>query len=273
MPAIVVTGATSGIGREVARRLAATGANVVALGRDARRGRELLAWAESRRYRVTFIACDLSTATGVARAISETSNAANSIDVLVNGAGVFPRTRTVTDDGLELNFAVNHLAPFQMTTGLLDLMPKGARIVNINSAGHFAPIVGTGTVEIDFDDLQFTRNFNPYMAYSRSKLANLLFSYELDRRRGEHLHVNAVHPGLVRSRMARDFPRWQTALIAAMAISPKAGSEPVLALITAPSPTQGLYYDRFTPTTSSPQSQDTGTAARLWAISESFGRN
>jgi retinol dehydrogenase 12 len=160
-----------------------------------------------------------------------------------------------------------------MTTGLLDLMPKGARIVNINSAGHFAPIVGTGTVEIDFDDLQFTRDFNPYMAYSRSKLANLLISYELDRQRGEDLYVNAVHPGLVRSRMARDFPRWQAAFIAAMAISAKAGSEPVLALIKAPSPTRGLYYDRFTATASSAQSRDTITATRLWAISESFARN
>jgi retinol dehydrogenase-12 len=165
------------------------------------------------------------------------------------------------------------LAPFLMTTGLLDLMPKGARIVNINSAGHFAPIVGTGTVEIDFEDLQFTCDFNPYMAYSRSKLANLLFSYELDRRHGEDLYVNAVHPGMVRSRMARDFPRWQAALVAAMAISPKAGSEPVLAMIAAPSPTRGMYYDRFTPTTSSPQSRNTVTAAMLWAISESFVRN
>jgi NAD(P)-dependent dehydrogenase (short-subunit alcohol dehydrogenase family) len=99
MPQIVVTGATSGIGREVARRLAASGSTVVALGRDARRGRELLAWAESGKHRLTFITCDLSTVAGVAQAIGETINAVDSVDVLVNGAGVFPRTRTVTDDG------------------------------------------------------------------------------------------------------------------------------------------------------------------------------
>lgn len=114
------------------------------------------------------------------------------------------RRRRVTAEGMELNLAVHHLAPFSVTGALLPLLRSGdGRVVNVSSAGHAAPMRGAGPVDIRFDDLQSERSYDPFLAYSRSKLANLLFTYELALRHPE-LTVAAVHPGVVRMSLTRD---------------------------------------------------------------------
>ncbi|MDI2127662.1 SDR family NAD(P)-dependent oxidoreductase [Yinghuangia seranimata] len=280
----VVIGATSGIGRETARQLAAHGHDVVAVGRDAANGAALLRdlaadAAHAGRVdpdRHLFVPADVSTAAGVADVARRVHDRTDAVAVLVNGAGLVSRKRRTTAEGRELNFAVHHLAPYSTTSALLPLLRAGGgRVVNINSEGHRAPLSGTGTVAIDFDDLDHTRDYNPYMAYSRTKLANLLFTHELHRRHPE-LTVTALHPGMVRTGIGRDLPRVQVAFLSLMALPVRQGAQPVVRLAVADDVVPGAYYDRFTRVTPSAASRDRATAARLWDVTAAlrgpFGR-
>jgi NAD(P)-dependent dehydrogenase (short-subunit alcohol dehydrogenase family) len=200
---VAVVGATAGLGREAVHRLAAAGHRVIAVGRDPQKAAALRRDLPA----ATVIAGDVSTADGVTRVARHIRAHTDHLDTLVNNAGVMPNKRRVTGEGVELNFAVHHLAPFTLTGSLLPLLHAGdGRVVNVNSAGHAAPIRGTGPVELRLDDMQHEQGYDPFMAYSRSKLANLLFTYELARRHPE-LTVVAVHPGVVRTSLGRDFPR------------------------------------------------------------------
>ncbi|MEV6109830.1 SDR family NAD(P)-dependent oxidoreductase [Streptomyces sp. NPDC051940] len=260
---IVLVGATSGLGRQAAVRLAADGHRLILAGRDPRRVRDLA--RELPRAHV--IGADVATAAGVDELARQVSAATDRIDTLVNNAGVMRPTRTVTAEGHELNLAVHHLAPFSTTSRVLPLLRRGeGRIVNVNSEGHRSPMRGSGEVALDFDDLDSERGYDPFMAYSRSKLANLLFSYELQARHPE-LTVVAVHPGLVRTRLGRDFPSLQVRLVHAFALSARRGAEPVVRLATG-TVSAGRYYNRFAPVPSSPRSRDTAAARRLWAVTE-----
>ncbi|TDO54564.1 short subunit dehydrogenase [Kribbella sp. VKM Ac-2527] len=194
--------------------------------------------------------------------------ATDRVDVLINNAGVMTRTRQETAEGIELNLAVHHLAPWSMTANLLPLMRPGSRVVNVNSEGHRSPMRG-GPVRIDPDDfasLNSEHDFDPFLTYSRTKLANLLFSYELQRRRPE-LAVTALHPGVVRTDLGRQFPKLQVAAIHAFALSARRGAEPVVRLAVGPEVPSG-YYERFTPVRSSPASYDESLARRLWVTTE-----
>jgi NAD(P)-dependent dehydrogenase (short-subunit alcohol dehydrogenase family) len=188
-------------------------------------------------------------------------------------------SRTTSPGGLELNFAVHHLAPFALTSRLLPLLRRGAvphgpddaalpRVVNVNSAGHQASLAGHINPELDFDDLQSSQHYEPFLAYSRSKLANMLFTYELVRRHGDELAVAALHPGVVRTDLGRHFPRIRVAAAQALAISPKRSAHHVAALAAQPLARNGQYYDRNTPARSSPPSYDRAAAAHLWSLSE-----
>ncbi|MGI5131149.1 SDR family NAD(P)-dependent oxidoreductase [Pseudonocardia sp. CA-107938] len=261
---VAVIGATAGLGREAAHRLAAAGHRVIAVGRDPQKAAGLRRDLPG----ITVITGDVSTADGVARVAGHVRNHTDHLDTLVNNAGVMPNRRQVTADGAELNFAVHHLAPFSLTGSLLPLLQAGdGRVVNVNSAGHAAPMRGTGPVELQFDDLQHERDYDPFMAYSRSKLANLLFTYELARRHPE-LTVVALHPGVVRTSLGRDFPRPLVIAVHAFALSAARGAEPVVELATAAQVRNGSYYDRFAPVSSSRASYDRDAARRLWAATE-----
>jgi NAD(P)-dependent dehydrogenase (short-subunit alcohol dehydrogenase family) len=154
-----------------------------------------------------------------------------------------------------------------MTAALLPLMATGSRVVNVNSEGHRAPMRGAGVVRLDPDDLDSREDFDTFLTYSRTKLANLLFSYELQRRFPE-LAVAALHPGLVRTDLGRQFPRIQVAVIHAFALSASRGAEPVVRLAVGPDFPPGLYYDRFSPVRSSSLSYDEVLADRLWVATE-----
>ncbi|GAA3734081.1 SDR family NAD(P)-dependent oxidoreductase [Plantactinospora mayteni] len=259
---IVLVGATSGLGRQAAGSLAAAGHRLILVGRDparaARLGRAVPA--------AHLVVADVATLDGVERVAREVYAVTDRVDVLVNNAGVMLPRRQETAEGMELNFAVHHLAPYSVTGRLLPLL-AGGRVVNVNSEGHRAPLRGDGPARIDFADLQARRAYDPFLVYSRTKLANLLFSYELQRRNPE-LAVVAVHPGMVRTDLGRHFPRIQVALVGAFSSSAAHGAKPVVRLATAPDVQRGAYYDRFTPIASSSASYDLETAARLWAETE-----
>ncbi len=273
---IVIVGATAGIGRAVAHRLAAQGERVIAAGRDLSAAAQLRSELDDRNVVLT---CDVSTVDGCARLVDDVAGHTDHIDVLINNAGVMSPDRRVSPDGHELNFAVHHLAPFAVTSRAMPLLRKGhvpgdpegrdrPRVVNTNSAGHRHSLGGHVNPTLDFADLESEREYDPFLAYSRSKLANLLFTYELARRHGDELIVNALHPGLVRTSIGRHFPRWRVAAAQLTAISPSRAAPAITSLALEPPTTNGGYYDRSDLVRSSPPSYDADAARRLWEISE-----
>lgn len=276
---VVVTGATSGLGREITRRLTRRGSRVIAVGRDPGRAAALGVELQRAGHHAVVAAFDLATLSGQRAFADFVSEQTDRIDALINNAGVMSKHRQQTSDGYELNFAIHHLAPFALTGLLLPLLragqvPEGpgalnlARVVNVNSAGHQASLGGHHNPRLDFDDLQSQHGYDPFLAYSRSKLANLLFSYELARRHGHELVVNAIHPGQVRTDLGREWPRLQVAATQMFAISTARAAPAVTALAVEPVSTQGGYYDRTAPTRSSPPSYDLAAAERLWKTTE-----
>ena len=190
-----MTGATSGLGLATARRLAALGATVVLHGRDPARCEAAAAALARDGAAVDWLVADLGDQRQVRALATAAQERHARLDVLVNNAGAtFPR-RALTPEGVERTLAVNHLAPFLLTTLLLDLLRASApaRVVNVASVAHEHG-------RLDLDDLAMERGYRPFAAYSRSKLANVLFTRELARRlEGTGVTVNAVHPGLVRT--------------------------------------------------------------------------
>jgi len=263
---IAFIGATSGLGRAAASQLAKDGHKLVLVGRDPKRVERLASQLPA----AVVIGADISTTAGIDQAATQIEKAVDHLDALVNNAGVMIPTRQTTVEGAELNLAIHHLAPYSMTSRLLPLLRAGSgRVVNVNSEGHRAPLFGGGSVRIDFRDLNMEHGYDPFLAYSRTKLANLLFTYELQRRHPE-LSVVAVHPGMVRTDLGRHWPRIQVAAMHALSISARKGAEPVASLATSPVVECGGYYNRFTSTRSSSESYDNDVARRLWEVTEAL---
>jgi NAD(P)-dependent dehydrogenase (short-subunit alcohol dehydrogenase family) len=268
----LVTGATSGIGKVTACALAAQGAEVIIAGRNQRKAEETVSWIQSEtgnnnvRYLLADYA-DLGQVREMARAFKERTSR---LDVLVNNAGGFFNSRRGTPYGVEMTLLINHLAPFLLTNLLLETLQDSApaRIVNVSSDGH-----KQGTM--DFDDLGFERGYFGMKAYARSKLANVLFTYELARRLdGSQVAANALHPGHVATDMWKtSFPvvgpalRWVMGFIA---LTPEQGADNTIYLASSPEVEgiTGAYYVQREPAQSSPLSYDDGVAQRLWKVSE-----
>jgi retinol dehydrogenase 14 len=267
---VLVTGATSGIGRATALGLATMGAHVAITGRD--RGRTESAAREispAGGTNVEVFVADLSSQGQVRRLASEVLERLPRIHVLVNNVGGYWSTRHVTTDGLERTFALNHLAPFLLTNLLLDRLEQSApaRVVTVASNAHV-------TGRIDFDDLQGMRSYSGGRAYSQSKLANVLFSYQLARRlRGSAVTANALHPGLVRTSFGAEDPariqRLLVPLLRPIMKSPAQGAATSIHLASAPELEQvsGRYFANRRLTRSSTQSYDQAAGARLWEAS------
>jgi retinol dehydrogenase-14 len=267
---VLVTGATGGIGKATAAGLAAMGAHVAVTGRDP--GRTQAAAREIRTAgggRVDAFVADLSAQAEVRRLSDEVLQCLPRLDVLVNNVGGYWHTRHVTVDGLERTFALNHLAPFLLTNLLLDRLTDSApaRVVTVSSHAH------TGG-RLDFEDLQGERSYSGARAYNQSKLANLLFTYELARRlAGTAVTANAVHPGVVRTSFGADDPagvqRLLVPLIRPFMKSPERGAATSILVASAPDLAEvtGRYFSKGKPRTSSGPSHDRATAARLWRIS------
>ena len=193
----LVTGATAGIGLVTALELARQGARVIGVGRSPERCAEAARQIREQTgtSAVEFLVADLSSQAEVRRLADQVKAATGRLDVLVNNAGLIRLEREVTVDGLEMTFALNHLAYFLLTNLLLDTLKAStpARIVSVASAAHQG-------CKINFDDLQGETKYSPWRAYQQSKLANILFTRELARRlEGTGVTANALHPGYVRT--------------------------------------------------------------------------
>jgi NAD(P)-dependent dehydrogenase (short-subunit alcohol dehydrogenase family) len=267
---VLVTGGSGGIGRATALGLAAMGADLAITGRD--RGRTEDAAREIRaagRGQVDVFVADLSSQPQVRRLAGEVLQSLSRIDVLVNNAGGYWNTRHVTADGLERTFAVNHLAPFLLTNLLLDRLKNSApaRVVTVSSN---VQAIG----RIDFEDLQGERSYSGARAYNQSKLANVLFTYELARRlQATSVTANALHPGVVRTAFGAEDPggvqRLFTPFMRPFMKAPGRGAATSIHLASAPDLEQvtGRYFASSKPRKSSKRSYDQAAAARLWQVS------
>jgi NAD(P)-dependent dehydrogenase (short-subunit alcohol dehydrogenase family) len=273
-----VTGATSGIGAATAEGLASRGATVVVVGRSSSR---CVATAEAIRRAtgssaVESLVADLSSRADVHELSRQFRARHRRLDVLVNNAGGIFMRRRETVDGLEMTFALNHLAYFLLTDLLLDVLLASApaRIVNVSSSGHHL-VRG-----IRFEDVQMRGRYRGFEAYGQSKLANLLFTYELARRlEGTGVTVNAVHPGFVATNIGTN-NTWTWRLLKPLYdryrriryLTPEEGARTVLHLAVSPEVegVTGGYFADGRPVESSAASRDEAAARRLWQISEAL---
>lgn len=273
---VLVTGGTGGIGLATATGLAGLDARVGIVGRSATRGeaaadeiRRLVPSAE-----VDVFEADLSVQSEVRRLAREVERAYPRLDVLVNNAGGYWAHRHVTADGLERTFAVNHLAPFLLTHELRDLLVARApaRVVTVSSG---AQAMG----RIDLDDLQGERSYNGQRAYNQSKLANVLFTYELARRLdGTGVTATVLHPGVVRTAFGREDPnrsqRLMGQLVRPFMKTPEQGAVTSVYLASSPEVegVTGVYFANRRPRRSSKASYDRELARRLWEVSAELTR-
>ena len=266
----LVTGANSGIGYEVALQLAARGATLVLLCRDAERGEAARARIseQTSNDRVELLLADMGSQAQVRRAAAEFRERHDRLHLLVNSAGAIQRRRELTEDGLERTFAANHLGTFLLTRQLLDVIRASApaRIINVASSSH-------ARGPLDFADLDSAEDWAGMRAYGRSKLGNVMFSHELARRLdGSGVTVNAMHPGLVATNFGRGV-RWIRLGIAAarwFMVSPRDSGADVLHLATSPEldGVTGAYFVRREQQPSSEFSRDESLQQRLWMASE-----
>ena len=265
---ILITGATTGIGLAAAVALAGRGANVAIVGRNETRTKIAAAQVRAAAGRgatvATFIA-DLSSQSAIRKLASEVLARYPKLDVLVNNAGAMYTRRQLTEDGIELTWAVNHLAPFLLTTLLLERLWASApsRVITTASEAH------QGT-QIPFDDLNAERSYRGFRRYGQTKLANILLTGELGRRlEGSGVTASCFHPGLVASGFNRNnglLMDLAMTVLRPASRSPQKGAETLvwLASSTDVSKINGGYYVDMEWRPPSPEGQDVETAQRLW---------
>ena len=278
----LVTGATSGIGKEIATGLVDRGATVVIVGRSREKCESVTEEIRSKfnlgkgQAKTSYLVADLSSQASIRQLAKEYTNSHQRLDILINNAGVFCAKRATTIDGLDYTFAVNHLAPFLMTTLLLDIIKAGgrSRIITTSSVAHRG-------ARINFDDIEFKRtSYNGITAYGQSKLANILFTKELASRlreseNGSHVTANCFHPGAVRTSLVRDNP-WYYRLIWTVAgsffLSPEKGADTALFLASSSSVNgiTGGYFVKRKQVKPSKAADDKETAVQLWKTSETM---
>lgn len=267
----VVTGATDGIGRVTAQALAQKGAYVIVVGRNADKGANVAAAIESATgAKVEAETADLSLAADIHSLAERLRARLPRVDVLVNNAGAIFERRTLSGDGVEMTFALNHLGYFHLTGLMLPLAKESqaARIVNVSSMAHRGR-------QVDFDDLGGEQRYSGWRAYQQSKLANILFTYRLAAAlEGTNVAANCLHPGFVASKFGhnnRGWLRWGMAFAQKlMAISEEAGARTSIHLANEPdiAGVSGSYFVKCRPAKSSPESHDPTAQARLWELSE-----
>jgi NAD(P)-dependent dehydrogenase (short-subunit alcohol dehydrogenase family) len=270
----MVTGATAGIGYYTALEVARMGASVIIIGRN-----HAKCTAAINRIRmasgnesVDFLVADLSSQAHIHALVKRFTERYDHLDVLVNNAGGFFLRRKMSVDGIEMTFALNHLAYFLLTTLLIDALKSSpsARVINVSSGSHLHQ-------HLDFNDLQISRLYNPIKAYGRSKLANILFTYELSRRlQSTHVTANAVTPGMV----ATDI--WNLGnpglaflinpVVKRIAQTPLEGARTSIYLATSPDVegVTGKYFANLRPINSDPYTYDGVAAQQLWQKSLEF---
>ena len=270
---VLITGGTSGIGKATAVGLAGMGAHLAITGRNRERAHAAAGEiAAAGGAHVDVFIADLSSQTEVRGMAAEALERLDRIDVLINNAGGYWNTRHLTADGFERTFALNHLAPFLLTDLLLDRLEQGraGRVVMVSSNAHRQG-------RIDFDDLQGERSYSGSRAYNQSKLANILFTYELARRLAAFsvttVTANALHPGVVSTGFGAEDPgamqRLFVPVLRPLMKSPVRGAATSIHLAADPGLEQvtGRFFVNSRPKMSSSRSYDKASAARLWRTS------
>jgi len=262
----LVTGTTSGLGKAIAHELAKTGETVVMVARDAERGAQVVKEISSATHNpnLDLQLCDLANLSSVRNLVTIVSSRYSHLDVLINNAGVYKQKRETSVDGFESMFAANHLGPFLLTVLLLDRLHASgtARILNISAPS---------TSKINFDDLQSERNFSSLNTFGITKMANLLFTFELARRlENSGVTVNAIHPGLVRSGLLREAfapLRWLTTLFSS---SPARAAQEIVRVAVSPEfeRTNGKFLHNGKEMEPAEYALDRDAQRRLWDVSE-----
>lgn len=267
----IVTGASSGIGKVTALELAKAGAKVVMVCRPGSKAEAAVGEISHKagKENVELMDADLSSQSSIRGFAEKFKKTHGRLEILVNNAGIFLSDREVTVDGLERTFATNHLAYFLLTNLLLDLLKASApaRIVCVASEAERGG-------KIDFDDLQSERTYSGMKVYSQSKLANILFTYELARRlKGTNVTANCLHPGLVNTgwgRSSRGIFKIGMKLVTPFMLSPEEGAKTSIYLASSPEVEgiTGKYFIKCKPAESAPASYDADAAKKLWEVSE-----
>lgn len=268
----LLTGATNGIGEAAAHALAHTGGRLVLVGRDAAKAERVRAAisSESGNPNIDVLIADLSSQKSIRELAATFRQRYDRLDVLINNAGGVFDTRRETVDGIEYTFALNHLGYFLLTNLLLDMLKASApaRIVNVSSEAQ-------GLGKINFDDIQAKRSYSGFGIYSQSKLANVMFTYALDRRlAGSNVTVNALHPGFVNSGFGSNSSnavmRGVFSVIKLAAITPERGADTVIYLASDPAVAKvsGKYFAKRKEQRTSAASYDQAAQERLWQVSE-----
>ena len=266
----LVTGGTNGIGKATAQALAAMGATIVIVGRNAQKTSQVVEEIRvaSGNKNVGSLQADLSSQTEIRRLADAFKRKYSHLHVLLNNAGGFFMRRQLRGNGIEMTFALNHLASFLLTNLLLDTLKASApaRIINVSSNAH-------ASGKIEFDNLQGERAYGP-RAYDNSKLANILFTMELARRlEGTGVTVNALHPGFVATGFAKNNGKVIAALVSLItplvARSPAKGAETSIYLASSPrvEGITGKYFYDSRVILTAPQATDMVVARKLWDVS------
>jgi NAD(P)-dependent dehydrogenase (short-subunit alcohol dehydrogenase family) len=267
---VLITGATSGIGKAAATELARQGAQVVITSRNITKGEDTVKEIQKMtgNQRVDMLEVDLASLGSVRKLVDEYKIKYNSLDVLINNAGGYYGYRKNTDDGHEYTFGVNHLSHFLLTNLLKDmLVSSNARIINVSSEAQRPG-------KIHFDDLMLENNFGGFKAYSQAKLANIIFSYELERRWGDKgITANAMHPGAVSTNFGNEAKPLFRGLIKIgkpLLKTPEKGADTIVYLATSDdiAEVSGKYFMNRKQVKSNAESYKPETGDRLWRVSE-----
>ena len=269
---VVITGGTSGIGEVAAEKLAHLGARIVLVARDRLHGEPVLTRIGEANSHVQHAVhyADLSRLAEMKRVAAEIAASEPAIDVLINNAGAVFARRQESADGLEMTFALNHMAYFVVTNGLLERLKAtpGARVISTSSDAH-------KTGRLDFDDLQSRRNYVGFRVYGTSKLCNILFTRALARRlEGTGVTANCLHPGFVDTRFADNNEGMLGFAVGVLkkiaAITPEAGATTIVYLASSDEVAgkSGGYYYKCAPATPTAAARNDANAERLWTASE-----
>ncbi len=268
----LITGATSGIGKASAYDLAQQQYHVILVARDHQKGisfqNDLI--QQTKNSSIDLFLADLSSQSQIHALAKEIHKKYAQLDILINNAGAIFQRRTLSVDNIEMTFALNHLGYFLTTALLFDLLAKAsdARIINVASSAHKRGI-------IDFDDIQFEKNYGELKSYAQSKLANIMFTYELARRVKNHnITVNCLHPGVVATNFGQNnqggITKWFFKTTNRLMITAEQGAQTIIYLATSQEAENvtGKYFVKKRPVSSSSLSNNHEAAKRLWEISE-----
>ena len=266
----LVTGATDGIGKVSARVLAEMGAKVIIVGRNPEKSAAVLTELKSisRNENIDLLMADLAVMKEVRDLAEQVISRYDRLDVLLNNAGGYFAKHEITSDGLEMTFALNHMSYFLLTNKLMELLHSStpSRIVNVSSGAHYG-------VDIEFDNLNGEQGYKAWKAYQKSKLANVLFTYELLKKVPADITVNCLHPGFVATNFGNNNGGFVSPVLKIAkrisAIDPEEGVKTSIFLCSSPEVEEvsGKYFFKCQPKTSSRESRNMDTAKRLWQIS------